>query len=73
MSQNYGLARENIDAAGSAADELLTGASGIAVEDLEAVAERLESASAELAERPAVAADDLEVAWRLLTEATAPQ
>lgn len=72
LNENYGLARENLAFAQVASEELMDASDGFGEGNLGGVAERLESAASALGESPVVAAEDLEAAWRLLAEASAP-
>jgi chromosome segregation ATPase len=69
---NDGLAKENLTQASQSIENLIAQAGSDDREPLEAVMDRLELAQQELPDNPPIAADDMEIAWRLLTQITAP-
>lgn len=73
LLDNYGLARENIAMAQDSLRVLIQADSATDVEDLREALERLGLAQEALDETPSLAANDLDSAWRLLVEATAPE
>lgn len=72
LSDNYGLARENVALAQAGLQALMEGAAASDLEALQSVDERLDLAQRSLDENPDLAANDLELAWRLLVELTGP-
>ena len=73
MQENRGLAAEDIRLARSVVQETAATAPPAEAEALEPVLERLDLALRDLLLAPVLAADDLEIAWRLLLTAAAPQ
>lgn len=72
---NFGLAGEDVDAAIGIMDEMMI--DGTETEDqpdqaLLAISEQLTLASDNLGDNPTLAEEELEIAWKLLFEATAP-
>lgn len=68
LQDNYGLAVENLDLARGSLQVLLSAADDDEREVLEAVNTRLTLAQGELPANPALAADDMEAAWRQLVD-----
>lgn len=72
MENDLGSTADEVRAAHDVLDELLEVAPEEEADTLLLIVDRLELTLKDLRESPVVAADDLEVAWRLLIEATAP-
>lgn len=70
IQDNFGLASEDIQAAKKAMESLADAAPEEAVEALRIIIERLNLALQALPYSPVTAADDLEIAWKLIVAAT---
>lgn len=72
VQSNFGLAADEIDSARQALEALVATAPAEEAARLRPIADRLAMALTNVETAPVVAADDLEIAWKLLVAATAP-
>jgi chaperonin cofactor prefoldin len=66
VANNLGLAQQDLQSAGDLLNELQASLPDDQQEDLAEIIDRLDKASSNLPQRPLLASDDLEIAWRLL-------
>ncbi len=70
IHDNLGLASEDISAAADVLNAMLEQGTPEEIDTLESIVKRLELALDDVRQSPVIAADELEIAWKLLIEAT---
>jgi uncharacterized coiled-coil protein SlyX len=70
IHDNLGLASEDISAAAALLQAMIEQGTPEEIETLESILKRLELALDDVRDSPVIAADELEIAWKLLIEAT---
>jgi hypothetical protein len=70
IHDNMGLASQDISAAVEVLNDMLERGTQEQIETIEPILNRLELALEDVTKSPIIAADELEIAWKLLTEAT---